>query len=649
MVTTGFRPSEHGWAFENAFRYAPSVLGLNVPIAPDFGLCAGLCWTALDRYRAERLPTALDAPAPGDPLYEELMQRQANVLSTGVWREVQAWHDRPDAGRWWQRGDAGTLTLGAYRRVRRSLDRGSPVLLCLIRSAGPFANPTESHFVLAWAYEHDRKEKRGRLLVYDPSHPGRDDVAVELGLSREEGRVSMSQSTGESVRGFFVVPYDRPEPLRFRGERYEDRQPMGYNHPLAGKPAALAAAGHLDVFVRDANADVIHFTRNGKTGWKAANLTAPDDTAGIGFRLATDPVVATGPGKRCEIFGRTSQGDVVCYGRGLRGWRAENLTERKKIGVDYRIKGDPAVAVGPGRHRWVFGRNGDGHLIQYRRGRGGWTASNLTRERDFKVRYRLDTDPVVAVGPGEVVHVFGLDERGALLHYYWTPKGDWAAENLTERQRPADIYRLAGRPVVVNGPGTSQSVFARDAEGSIVRYAWSRSTSWLAERVTEHATPVDGVTGVAEEAGSSAGDRYGLAGDPVVTLGPDGTIHLLGRNAAGGLVHYARPRSGNWTVEDLTAERPAIDHGLRLGGDPVTAFGPGPSQHVIARNTRDLILYQWQPTPSWTAENLTMERAHLGADYQIAGEPVMVTGPAAEPHVFATDAKGRLIHVYAVT
>ncbi len=348
------------------------------------------------------------------------------------------------------------------------------------------------------------------------------------------------------------------------------------------------------------------------------------------------------PGRKGGVFGRTGQGDVVRYYRRRRKWRFEPLTRRKNIGLDYRIQGDPSAVAGPRRRWWVIGRNRAGHLIVYRSTFRGWDATNLTRARDFASRYRLASDPVAAVGPGDVVHVYGLDGRGGLIHYYWTRKGDWSAENLTERQRSADSYRGAGRPVLLRGPGRTHSVFLRGPQGNIVRYAWAPGRSWAGELVTERARPLAGQADLPDPA------RYRIVGEPDVGLGPDASIHLLGRHESGGLIHFARPPDGPWTVEDLTAERPAIGRELGLGCDPVSVFGPGPVQHVFARNTRDLILYEWRPTPSWTAENLTMERMHLGTDFRMTSEPVLVSGTGAEPHIFGTDADGRLVHVYGV-
>ncbi|HKJ92066.1 MAG TPA: hypothetical protein VJ957_02805, partial [Longimicrobiales bacterium] len=601
---------------------------------------------------------------------EELLQRQMNALAAGGWRRVHDWQAMPDEKQRFRRDDIGTATLAEYGRMRKLLAGGDPVLLHLVRVGGPFANPTENHQVLAWACQEDRKEGRARIRIYDPNRPGEDEVYLEMGLRHEDGRVPVRQSGGEPARGFFVVEYDRPRPLRFRAETYADRSPLGFNHPLSGQPAVVRQGGRYDVFVRDQNADVIRLSRDSKGRWEAQNLTAAEQ-AGIEYRLAMDPVAAVDAAGRLVVFGRTNVGDVVCYARSRRGrWSGANLTLRKRTGVDFRIAGVPASAAGPGGRTWLLGRNREGHLIQYlRRPLTGWTAQNVTRSQSIKGRYTMASDPVVLRGPGDALHAFALNERGDLLHYFWRKRSGWAAENLTERQRPAESLRLVGRPAVLHAPHSTQAVLGRNARGELVYYHCTPSTAWKAENVTriakpaltpdprdapadapDTATPATPATEPADA--GTRGDTQRtrdvrIAGDPTASIAPDGSLHVLGRNEQGGIVHYARTRTA-WVAEDLTSERPVIDTGLRSGGDPAMAFSPGPRQHVFARDSRDLLLYHWSPLPSWAAENLTMERANIGARFCIACDPVLVPDAQALPHVFAVDLDGRLVHYYAV-
>ena len=64
--------------------------------------------------------------------------------------------------------------------------------------------------MLAWGWETDRG--RITLRVYDPNHPGRDDVELRAVVADTPGapwrdRITMTQSTGEPLLGFFRQPY----------------------------------------------------------------------------------------------------------------------------------------------------------------------------------------------------------------------------------------------------------------------------------------------------------------------------------------------------------------------------------------------------------------------------------------------------------
>jgi hypothetical protein len=91
----------------------------------------------------------------------------------------------------------------------------------LIRAAGwsPW-NLTRNHQVLAYAY--DERVDRITIRVYDPNHPGRDDVtlAIAIAMGADAGtrpwreRITLRQSTGEPLLGFFRQPYPAPRSVR---------------------------------------------------------------------------------------------------------------------------------------------------------------------------------------------------------------------------------------------------------------------------------------------------------------------------------------------------------------------------------------------------------------------------------------------------
>jgi hypothetical protein len=110
--------------------------------------------------------------------------------------------------------------LREWPRIRREIDAGHPSVVGLIRWSG--ANPwhlARNHQVLAWAWE--AAEGSITLRVYDPNHPGRDDVELRVTIETGPGatrpwrdRIRLAQSTGEPLLGFCRQPYPRPRSVR---------------------------------------------------------------------------------------------------------------------------------------------------------------------------------------------------------------------------------------------------------------------------------------------------------------------------------------------------------------------------------------------------------------------------------------------------
>lgn len=230
----GFRPSIHGLPFPNAFPPGPTLtLAGFDPRRVGFGdasagLCGGMALTARDLWEADVAapPTGPTPPANGSPRFRALVRRQVESLD---WFRVplryfdlQAF--RPDP----PRGLAAALrrepprveaVLREWPRIRAELDGGHPAVVGLVRAAG--VSPwmlTRNHQVLAYAYE-----STGEVLVlhvYDPNHPGRDDVALVVSVAPAapgvawRDRIALRQSTGEPLLGFFRQPYPPARSVR---------------------------------------------------------------------------------------------------------------------------------------------------------------------------------------------------------------------------------------------------------------------------------------------------------------------------------------------------------------------------------------------------------------------------------------------------
>ena len=233
----GFLPSLQGLAFANAFPPGPTLtiagldtrrLGFGDAAA---GLCGGMALTARDLFEAGLgAPPDTTPPENGSPRFQALVRRQVESLDWFRvplrYLDLQALRPDPPSGlarllgRDPPRVDA---FLREWPRIRLEIDSGHPSVVGLIRTAGlsPWSL-TRNHQVLAWGYEAN--EAGGTIRVYDPNHPARDDVTLEIatGAGSAEGapgtpwrdRISLHQSTGEPLLGFFRQPYPPARSVR---------------------------------------------------------------------------------------------------------------------------------------------------------------------------------------------------------------------------------------------------------------------------------------------------------------------------------------------------------------------------------------------------------------------------------------------------
>ncbi|MEI7742232.1 MAG: hypothetical protein WCK58_00625 [Chloroflexota bacterium] len=228
----GFLPSRHGLRFPNSFPPGPTLrLGPFDPRVIGFGdaaagLCGGVALTARDPWAAGLVapPDLLTPPANGSPRFRAIVRRQVESLD---WLRVplryldkQALRPDPPSGlaaRLRREPPRVDAVAREWPRIRSAIDAGLPVVVGLIRTAGlsPWAL-THNHQVLAWRYEQTPSSII--IGVYDPNHPGRDDVELRAALQPGDGplreRVSLRQSTGEPLLAWFRQPYPPPRSVR---------------------------------------------------------------------------------------------------------------------------------------------------------------------------------------------------------------------------------------------------------------------------------------------------------------------------------------------------------------------------------------------------------------------------------------------------
>ena len=216
----GFLPSTRGFHFANAWPAGPTVtFG---PLDPrvigvgdaSTGLCGGMVYTVADLFAADvAVPPDCEPPVNGSARFNSIVRRQVESLA---WLSVPV--------RFWLRmafggsfgGDHARSTLEReWPAAKAGLDAGRPVPIGLIRVAATDPRGlTKNHQVIAWGYVEDGHGVTLRL--YDPNWPDQDDVTATIALDVALRPSGLSQSTGEPLLGWFVLPYTPADPRAWR-------------------------------------------------------------------------------------------------------------------------------------------------------------------------------------------------------------------------------------------------------------------------------------------------------------------------------------------------------------------------------------------------------------------------------------------------
>jgi len=208
---TAFKVQEHGFRFINQFELSfPSTIPLPIFEQVDlkkivYGLCGGMCFGALDYFYAHAEVPNYSQPQNLPFNYElYLWGRQIDSLIPLTLPRVIEWVMRDD-------GDiASRCARFEVPKLRRALERGRPAVLALVR-AKQLQSITENHQVLALGYDFDDSTRQMKIYLYEPNYPGLMPT-LDLNVSRPSKGIQISQSTGEPLRGFFVIEYEAEPP-----------------------------------------------------------------------------------------------------------------------------------------------------------------------------------------------------------------------------------------------------------------------------------------------------------------------------------------------------------------------------------------------------------------------------------------------------
>ena len=192
-ITTKFNPTQNGFAFTNRFSFKSKLFS---PAAVKnqfiYGLCGGMCFTALDYYYHNvPLPYYSDGSKLPESFLRHLQHRQINSMPISSLLKIAAnlfFYPRPD-----------NVIKKQLELIQKSIYTGEPVPIIVIRTKG-LENPTNNHQVIVYALE--RHNNKVLLFCYDPNHPMQETIINILDNGNQ-----IKQSSGEPVRSLFVNKY----------------------------------------------------------------------------------------------------------------------------------------------------------------------------------------------------------------------------------------------------------------------------------------------------------------------------------------------------------------------------------------------------------------------------------------------------------
>lgn len=198
VIRTGFVSTLHSWRLPNLFHWGPRGRWV-------YGLCGGLCYAALDYWVEGRpLPLDRDTACLRPSMLAYLWRRQIATLAPRHLYRLARWLLMADITAEQMVFSKLVPELGA------ALNTGRPVPLMLVRTKG-VRRPWDNHQVVAHGCRVDPATAMMHIQVYDPNHPGQT-VEIVLDPAGRPGAPRLAQSTGERLRGLFLLAYRPARP-----------------------------------------------------------------------------------------------------------------------------------------------------------------------------------------------------------------------------------------------------------------------------------------------------------------------------------------------------------------------------------------------------------------------------------------------------
>lgn len=283
-----FLPSRNGLQYANSWSSGIPDKIISTPFGKiklgdaSNGLCGGMVFAVADLYHAHHLPPPSPSnPQAGSPAFNYLVDRLLDSfnLPSGV-AQYYEWMNLPTHDTWvGPKGTSSRTINDSMPILRKEIDGGHPCPLGLVCVHS--SDPTmlgHNHQVLAWGY--DDQGSTTVVRVYDPNHPGDDDVTITFDHTNPSHTTAFRYSRNETILGFFTVPYTSKNPLPL----FEDgiTNPPGWRSPTDHS----TLTGEVEfIFEAFPDVDQVHFSAYYATN--PANISTVDwRELGAGVRLS---------------------------------------------------------------------------------------------------------------------------------------------------------------------------------------------------------------------------------------------------------------------------------------------------------------------------------------------------------------------------
>ena len=321
--------------------------------------------------------------------------------------------------------------------------------------------------------------------------------------------------------------------------------------------------------------DLLVFWWSPRADWQVVNVS--DITGARIVGPITNWQTQDGPYTVEHLAGKSFKGDLLVFWWSPRtDWQVVNVSQIAGARIIGSVT-DWQTQDGPYTVEHLAGQSPDGSLLVFWWSpRADWQVVNVSKITREHVAGPV-TSWVTNDGPYTVEHLAGRNSVGDLMVFWWSPRADWQAVNvskITGQQISGSVVSW----ITHDGDSVIEHLAGTALDGQLCGFWWSASTDWRVVNITH-------LAGSDEFAGDGVPSSYQLADG-------DENVELLGsRSKSGSLLLYWWKPSRDWQSVDLSEIT-----GRKISADPESWISPDGDrmvEHLAAPDPDGHLLVFW--------------------------------------------------------